>query len=156
MPELHVQNSAPQTWRGRVAPGPLDIVAGTIHGTGRDRYVASPREARTPAGWGTAGVLGAVAGGAAGTLAGAALRSPKLVGLGLAAGALSGMAVYPALKDSALGRNPRAAILGGWVGAGALAIGALQLGVIAGPAVAAAGAAGAVAGALGSARFADR
>lgn len=156
MPDIQIQNTLRAPWRAPANPGALDMVVGQAYAPGKDQYLAAPRRTGSVADWGTAGFLGAMVGGSIGTVAGAALKSPKLVGIGIAAGALSGVAVYPALRDSVLGRNPRAAVAGGWLGAGALAIGALQLGVVAGPAIAAAGAVGAVAGALGSARIADR
>ncbi|MEB3203451.1 MAG: hypothetical protein VKP57_02015 [Candidatus Sericytochromatia bacterium] len=156
MPDLQIRNVPRSPWPASATPGVLDQLAGHAYVPGKDQYLAAPRRTGGAAEWATAGFVGAMAGGSLGTLAGAALKSPKLVGIGIAAGTLSGVALYPGLRDSMLGRNPRAAIVGGWLGAGALAIGALQLGVVAGPAIAAAGAVGAVAGALGSARIADR
>ncbi|MBM3259979.1 MAG: hypothetical protein FJY99_09570 [Candidatus Sericytochromatia bacterium] len=154
MPDIQIQNTLRAPWRAPANPDVLDMVVGQAYAPGKDQYLAAPRRTGSVADRGTAGFLGAMVGGSIGT--GAALKSPKLVGIGIAAGALSGVAVYPARRDSVLGRNPRAAVAGGWLGAGALAIGALQLGVVAGPAIAAAGSVGAVAGALGSARIADR
>jgi hypothetical protein len=156
MPDTQIRNVLRTSSRASGNPGPVDLVMGQAYVPGKDQYLAAPRRTGAASDWGTAGVLGAVAGGSIGTVASAAMKSHKLVGLGIAAGALSGVAIYPALRDSVLGRNPRAAMTGGWLGAGALAIGALRLGVVASPAIAASGAAGAVAGALGSAGIANR
>ncbi|MEB3222711.1 MAG: hypothetical protein VKS61_11585 [Candidatus Sericytochromatia bacterium] len=102
-------------------------------------------------------LLGGLAGGVGASAASGLLRlNPVVTILGaIGLGAYAGAEAFGQLKETAVGRHPKAAAVGAMAAGGAAAIGALTLGVTSGALVAGAAAVGAVVGVIGLARVAS-